>query len=1015
MTGDARPGPATGGSGWGGPEADGGSEAEEEFSEFPQLEVEGATTPGEFASAQWRDPNLEHARRNVSVIDNQRCEGVSNLTSPHFKVRNGLLYRVVAAKGRDETEQLLVPKDFVSRVLFLAHTHQLGAHLAVQKTYDRVLGRFYWPGVKRAVEEFCRTCPECQKAAPRPTVRSPLIPLPIIEVPFPRVALDVVGPLPKSARGHRFILVIMDYATQFPEAIPLRSATARAVARELFMLFSRVGIAKEILTDQGTCFMSRVVNALCTWLKVKQLRTSVYHPQTDGLVERFNQTLKQMLKKMTDIDGKNWDQLIPPVLFAIREVPQASTGYSPFELLYGRSPRGLLDLAKEAWESQPSPHRSVVDHVEQMKERMKKVWPLVRQHMEKAQAEQARTYNRGARIREFQPGEKVLVLIPTNECKFLAKWQGPYEVVEKVGPVNYRVRQPGRRKGHQIYHINLLKKWHAMETASVPALLTTLSPQTEAPVVRGTELSPAQGQDLKELIGRSRDVFSERPGQTHAITHDIDTKPGVVIRQRPYRIPEARRKAVQEEVKKMLQLGVIEESHSPWSSPIVIVPKPDGTLRFCNDFRKLNEVSLFDAYPMPRVDELIERLGPAQFISTLDLTKGYWQVPLTPRARPKTAFSTPEGLFQYTVLPFGVHGAPATFQRMMDRILRPHRLYAAAYLDDIIIHSSTWDDHLRHLEAVLGALRAAGLTANPQKCRLGLQETDYLGYTIGRGCVKPQTRKVERIRSWPRPNTKKQVKSFLGLVSYYQKFINNFSTVDLTSNRLPHHMRWTKEAETAFQTLKQALCEEPVLVSPDFTRPFVLQTDASGTGLGAVLAQVIEGDEHPVTFVSRKLLKHERNYSMVEKECLAIKWAVHHLRYYLWGREFLLVTDHAPLKWMATNKDKNARVTRWFLDLQDYRFTVEHHRGTLSRMYEDETEAPDPGGELRGGKCGVSLWAGPEQRLSRGKRCVLAEVQPFRRMALGRVIEGRYIPTYLLNQPEVMTAVSDCQVSTPGF
>ena len=320
-----------------------------------------------------------------------------------------------------------------------------------------------------------------------------------------------------------------------------------------------------------------------------------------------------------------------------------------------------------------------------------------------------------------------------------------------MGPVNYRVRQPGRRKGQQIYHINLLKKWHAMETPPVPALLTTLSPQTEPPVVRGTELSPAQGQDLKELIGRSRDVFSERPGRTHAITHDIDTKPGVVIRQRPYRIPEARRKAVQEEVKKMLQLGVIEESHSPWSSPIVIVPKPDGTLRFCNDFRKLNEVSLFDAYPMPRVDELIERLGPARFISTLDLTKGYWQVPLTPRARPKTAFSTPEGLFQYTVLPFGVHGAPATFQRMMDRILRPHRLYASAYLDDIIIHSSTWDDHLRHLEAVLGALRAAGLTANPQKCRLGLQETDYLGYTIGRGCVKPQTRKVERIRSWPPP------------------------------------------------------------------------------------------------------------------------------------------------------------------------------------------------------------------------------------------------------------------------
>lgn len=353
-------------------------------------------------------------------------------------------------------------------------------------------------------------------------------PNPQLAVPFSRIALDVVGPLPKSGRGHRFILVMVDYTTQFPEAIPLQSASVRAVARELFLIFSQVEIAKEILTDQGTCFMSKVVKALCTWLKVKQLRTPVYHPQMDGLVERFNYTLKQMLKKVGYMDGKNWDRL-PYILFAIREVPQATMGYSPFELLYGRSPRGLLNLAKESWESQPSPHRLVVDHIDQMHVRMKKVWPLVCEHMEKAQARQAHTYNQGARIREFKPGEKVLVLIPTNECKFLAKWHGPYKVVEKVGPVNYRVRQPGWRKGHQVYHINLLKKWHTTETAPVPALVTTLTPQTEPPVVTGTDLSPSQVQGLRKLIGQSRDIFSELPGYTHVIAHGIDTKPGVVV------------------------------------------------------------------------------------------------------------------------------------------------------------------------------------------------------------------------------------------------------------------------------------------------------------------------------------------------------------------------------------------------------------------------------------------------------------------------------------------------------
>ena len=1002
--------------------------ASDVFAEFPILEDQESPHKGEFATQQWTDPNLDRARHQVAAVEGKLCEGVSELSPPYFFVKNGLLYRGAVAKGGEPIEQLLVPKSYVTRVLYLAHSHQLGAHLGVQKTHDRITARFYWPGIKRAVEDFCRSCEVCQKTSPRPIQRNPLIPLPIIETPFSRIAMDIVGPLPKSARGHRYILVILDYATKFPEAIPLRAATSKAVAHELFMLFSKVGIADEILTDQGTCFMSRVITMLYQWLKVKQIRTSVYHPQTDGLVERFNQTLKKMLKKLVEVDGRDWDQLIPYVLFSIREVPQASTGFSPFELLYGRRPRGLLDLAKETWENQPAPHRSVLNHVEQLQARARKIWPMVREHMQRAQMEQCHTYNRGAVMREFQVGEWVLVLVPTSECKFLAKWKGPYEVVEKVGGVNYRVRQPGRRRGVQIYHVNILKKWHAPDAVPLPALLTTVLPQSPPPVPIGDELAPDQKREVKELLERNRDRFSELPGRTHAISHDIHTSPGQVVRQRPYRIPEARRVAIKKEVEIMLKLGVIEESHSPWSSPIVIVPKPDGSLRFCNDFRKLNEVSRFDAYPMPRVDELIERLGPARFVSTFDLTKGYWQVPLTERAKPKTAFSTPEGLFQYTVLPFGVHGAPATFQRLMDRVLRPHREYAAAYLDDIIIHSISWETHVKHLEAVLSALRKAGLTANAKKCRIGLTETDYLGFTIGRGCVKPQAKKVERIQDWPRPRTKKQVKSFLGLMAYYQKFVNNFSTVaaplyELTRHKNPQHVTWTGEAEEAFVALKHALCEEPVLISPDFNKPFLLHTDASGTGLGAVLSQVVDNHEHPVTYISRKLLKHEVNYATVEKEALAVKWAIHHLRYYLWGRTFTLITDHAPLKWMARNKDKNDRVTRWFLELQDYHFKVEHrpgrtipHADALSRKYEDgmESEASAPGVKLRGRVCGISLSQSPKgKRNTSESEWQTGRVKPRGpRPRLGLVMEGRYLPVYLTDQKEAATPALCARLGT---
>uniref|UniRef100_A0A9J8C7I0 Gypsy retrotransposon integrase-like protein 1 n=1 Tax=Cyprinus carpio carpio TaxID=630221 RepID=A0A9J8C7I0_CYPCA len=822
----------------------------------------------------------------------------------------------------------MVPRSKTETVMEIAHAHPMAGHLGVQNTIQRLRDRFHWPGLEAEVRRFCHACPTCQRTAPRTPPPSPLIPLPIIEVPFERIGMDLVGPLPKSARGHEHILVIVDYATRYPEAIPLRKATTKAIAQELFLLCSRVGIPSQILTDQGTPFMSRMMGDLCKLLKVQQLRTTVYHPQTDGLVERFNQTLKQMLHRVTAEDKRDWDKMLPYVLFGVREVPQASTGFTPFELLFGRQPRGLLDVAREAWEQQPAVHRTTVEHVREMRERIDRVMPIVREHLVKAQQAQQRHYNRAAQPREFQRGDHVLV--PMAACKFLATWQGPYTVTEKVGPVTYRVRQPGRRRRDQLYHINLLKRW--VGTGPQLSAYTKAAPVV---VDMDPQLSAAQKTELQHLVSQFPDVFSPQPGRTHVLEHDVRTPPGTIVRQRPYRVPEARRHAIEEEVQEMLRLGVIEPSHSPWSSPIVMVPKPDGTLRFCNDFRRLNEVSEFDCYPMPRVDELLDRLGRARFISTLDLTKGYWQVPLSEQAKPKTAFSTPNGHWHYRVLPFGLHGAPATFQRLMDVILRPHQAYAAAYIDDVVIHSETWEDHLERLRRVLLELRRAGLTANPRKCHLALSEAKYLGYQVGRGLIRPQEKKVAAFLSAPRPTSKTQVRAFLGLAGYYRCFIPNFSSLaspltDLTRKGQPEKVQWTPETEEAFNRVKAALTTEPVLRAPDFNCPFLVQTDASDTGLGAVLSQVHDGEEHPVIYISRKLTPTERRYATVEREALAVKWAVLELRYYLLGRPFTLITDHAPLQWMARAKETNARVTRWFLALQDFNFTVQHRAGTAN-------------------------------------------------------------------------------------
>lgn len=270
-------------------------------------------------------------------------------TGEGFIYRNRLLYRCKRGRTGDTIEQLVVPTPCRLAIMQVAHEIPLGGHLGRKKTLHRINQRFYWPTTSDEVARFCRSCEACQLDSSRRVSRAPLMPLPIIPTPFRRIVMDIVGPLPKSRTGKRYILVVCDYGTSYPEAIPLRSIEAEHIAEELVHIFARVGIPEEILTDQGTNFMSTLLGEVYRLMKIKQIRTSPYHPQTDGLVERFNQTPKSMLRKTATSEGKDWDKLIPYVLFAYHEVPQESIGFSPFELLYGRAVRGPLDVIRETW------------------------------------------------------------------------------------------------------------------------------------------------------------------------------------------------------------------------------------------------------------------------------------------------------------------------------------------------------------------------------------------------------------------------------------------------------------------------------------------------------------------------------------------------------------------------------------------------------------------------------------------------------------------------------------------
>uniref|UniRef100_A0A669EG75 Gypsy retrotransposon integrase-like protein 1 n=1 Tax=Oreochromis niloticus TaxID=8128 RepID=A0A669EG75_ORENI len=894
--------------------------------------------PGEIAQLQREDPSLAPLFSKSVTNATEVTERGREL----FFLKGDLLYR----RSR-VGDQLVVPTSLRSTVLQLAHSVPWAGHLGQAKTFSRMSPRFYWPQQFTDTVQFCKSCPECQLTAPgRKGERAPLIPMPVIDTPFSRVAMDIIGPLERSSAGHRYILVVCDYATRYPEAFPLKKVKARQIANCLIQMFSRVGIPKEIITDQGSNFTSNFMREVYRLLGIKGIKTTPYHPQTDGLVERFNKTLKAMLRKFVKDTGADWDQWLPFLLFAYREVPQASTGFSPFQLLYGHAVRGPLDVLKEAWEA-PNPRKqcNVLSYVLKMRDKLEELQELANTHLVGVQQRQKQSYDKAARRRIFQEGQKVLLLLPSSENSLLAKWQGPYAISRKVGPVTYELHMPERRKKHQIFHVNLLKEWFDRPASSLecwaravvkeeePRELFFPSPAGQQPVPDVSHLTSEQQEELTAIM--PADLFSTKPGCTNLIQHEIrlhcpNQKP---IRDTTSRVPAKLMPALKQEVEDMLDMGVIEPSRGEWCSPVVLVPKKnDSKQRFCVDFSKLNAVSAFDAYPMPRVEELIERLGNAKYLTTLDLCKGYWQVPLTESSKDLTTFRVPSGLYRFRTMPFGLHGAPATFQRLVDEVLRGADGYSAAYIDDIVVFSETWEDHVQHLSDVFQRIKRAGLVINAHKCHIAKSEVEYLGYVIGGGVIRPQVSKIEALRAYPPPTTKRKVKSFLGLAGWYRRFIPNFSAraavlSDLTRKSSPTKVKWTAECDAAFVDLKNCLCSEPVLQCPDFTQPFTLQTDASGEGLGAVLLQGEGENKRPVVYISRKLFPREMKYSTIEKEALAIKWALDTLKYYLMGDEFVLETDHRALQWMNRMKDSNARITRWYLSLQPFRFRIQYRPG----------------------------------------------------------------------------------------
>lgn len=461
--------------------------------------------------------------------------------------------------------------------------------------------------------------------------------------------------------------------------------------------------------------------------------------------------------------------------------------------------------------------------------------------------------------------------------------------------------------------------------------VNTLSLRSE----EGSNLNNDQREIVEQLLKENADIFMPGGGPTSLIEHRINTMDHAPISTHPYPLSFHKKEFLRQELDRLLVEGIIEECESPWASPVVLVPKNNNSYRLCVDYRRLNNVTVADTYPMPRLDELLQLAKPTPFMSTIDLQSGYWQVPVSLEDRDKTCFTTPFGTFRFTRMPFGLRNAPATFVRMMDRFRAPlgDRLIFA-YLDDILVLSKTFVEHLEDLKLIFDRLRKCNLRARREKCTFVRNSVKYLGHIITPDGIKADSSKISAIKDMKPPRCKKHVQSFVQTCSWYRKFVPNFSNIArpltdlLKKNR---EFQFGEKEMQAFELLKEALVSAPILIQANPEKPYVLRTDASDYALGAVLLQGEGVDERPIEFASRLLSSAERNYSCIEREALAVVWSTtEKFRIYLEGSTVTIATDHQPLEWLFSIKSPSGRLARWAMRIQGLNMKIVYTPGKMN-------------------------------------------------------------------------------------
>ncbi|GFS53716.1 retrovirus-related Pol polyprotein from transposon 297 [Trichonephila clavipes] len=857
--------------------------------------------------------NLINAQNNSEEIKSLYEQAASQVqvTNQVYSLEKELLVKNREDKLGNVVKLIVVPEGLRDPIKSLCHKGT-SAHLGITKSKDKLNRYFYWPNCYRDMERFVKTCDQIQRAGkPNDKKKAPLKLVPVIQEVFTKLNIDACGPLPITSKGNRYLITAICMSSKFPEAIPVSDISSVSVTDALLNIFSRMGFPREIQCDQGTSFTSALTTEFFERFGILVRHSSVYHPQSDP-VERFHRTLKRLLRVLCLDAGSEWDKHLPSILLALRTVSHESTRYTPSELGYGKNLRTPETLVMEHWMEPEKEGDLVTEYMLKLINRLKRCQEVAINKMEEMQVKRKTWYDKNAVKREFKDGDLVLVLATSRGNKLAVQWIGPGTILNKISETNYLVEIPGRRETSQIYHINMLKPYYkrpehvnviindetknslADQELEIPYLENNSLVYDFEDVIQASELNKhlhdKQMDQLRELLSKYSKCFSNNPGLTNLVEHEIQ-----LVSDQP----------------------VAEKE-----------PRPGI------DYRKLNGIIRTEYFPLPNIEERVEKVSAAKFITVLDLSKGYWQIPLSKTAQRYAAFCTSFGTYRPLRMSFGLKNAPYFFSKHMAELLNGLEDFVVPYLDDIAIFSDTWESHIKHMETVLQRIKRAKLTIKPSKCKFAQQNVKFLGHIVGQGFRTSSEIEVQTVLEFPTSRTKTQIRAFLGIAGYYQKYINLFSVIaapltDALKGRAKKgEIKWTTECENAFREIKGKLIDKPVLYAPNFEREFIVQTDALNAGMGAVLTQLTEqGEERPIHYLSKKFSEVEKRYCTTEKECASIVFAIKRLHYYLDGNSFLVMTDHNPLVCLNRNVSSNPRLMRWALALQPYNFRIVHRSG----------------------------------------------------------------------------------------